>query len=68
MVRGRGYAKTPEDIGGIVLLANGTGTSVKVQDVGEVALGPDLRRGVADWNGKAIPWLESSSCGRARMR
>src|SRR5947209_15427301 len=51
MVRGRGYAKTPEDIGNIALLASSTGVPVRVKDVGEVVLGPDLRRGVADWNG-----------------
>jgi Cu(I)/Ag(I) efflux system membrane protein CusA/SilA len=52
MVRGRGYAKSPEDIGNIVLSSN-NGVPVRVQDVGNVVLGPDLRRGVADWNGEA---------------
>ena len=50
MVRGRGYAKSADDIGNIVLRAEG-GTPIRVKDVGEVVLGPDLRRGVADWNG-----------------
>ena len=52
MVRGRGYAKTIDDIGGIVLLTSGNGVPVRVKDVGEVTLGPDLRRGVADLDGK----------------
>ncbi len=52
MVRGRGYAKSTEDIGNIVLTASGSGVPVRVRDVGNVALGPDLRRGVADWNGE----------------
>jgi Cu(I)/Ag(I) efflux system membrane protein CusA/SilA len=52
MVRGRGYAKTPEDIGNIALLSSASGTSVRVRDVGRVELGPDLRRGIADWNGQ----------------
>ena len=52
MVRGRGYARSEDDIGAIALLASPTGVPVRVRDVGEVVLGPDLRRGVADWNGK----------------
>ena len=52
MVRGRGYAKSPDDIRNIVLSTNSGGTPVRVGDVGDVSLGPDLRRGVADWNGE----------------
>jgi copper/silver efflux system protein len=51
MVRGRGYAQSTEDIGKIVLATNGSGVPIRVSDVGEVTLGPDIRRGVADWNG-----------------
>lgn len=52
MVRGRGYAKSTDDIGEIVLLSNESGVPVRVKDVGEVTLGPDIRRGIADWNGQ----------------
>ena len=52
MVRGRGYAKSPADLAGIVLATTTGGTPIRVRDVGEVTLGPDLRRGVADWNGQ----------------
>src|SRR5260370_32329230 len=52
MVRGRGYAKSPDDIRNIVLATNAGGTAVPVGDVGNVTLGPDLRRGVTDWNGE----------------
>ncbi len=52
MVRGRGYAKSIEDIGNIVLLNSPDGVPVRVKDVGNVVLGPDLRRGLADWNGE----------------
>ena len=52
MVRGRGYAKSEEDIGNIVLMSNGSGVPVRVKDVGSVTLGPDMRRGLADWNGQ----------------
>src|SRR5512132_91117 len=51
MVRGRGYAKNVDDIGGIVLARNDSGVPVRVRDVGDVTLGPDIRRGVADLDG-----------------
>jgi Cu(I)/Ag(I) efflux system membrane protein CusA/SilA len=51
MVRGRGYAQSTEDIGKIVLAKTQSGVPIRVSDVGEVTLGPDIRRGVADWNG-----------------
>jgi len=52
MVRGRGYAKSTDDLRRIVLATTASGTPVRVQDIGDVTLGPDLRRGVADWNGE----------------
>ncbi len=52
MVRGRGYAQSVEDIGEIVLASTPSGVPVRVRDVGSVTLGPDIRRGVADWNGE----------------
>ncbi len=51
MVRGRGYAQSIEDIGKIALTASSGGVPIRVADVGEVMLGPDIRRGIADWNG-----------------
>ena len=51
MVRGRGYAKSVQDFENIVLIANETGTPIRVKDVGQVVLGPDLRRGVSDLDG-----------------
>ena len=51
MVRGRGYAQSTEDIGKIVLAKSQNGIPICISDVGEVTLGPDIRRGVADWNG-----------------
>jgi len=52
MVRGRGYAKSVDDIGNIVLLSSKDGVPVRVRDIGTVVLGPDIRRGIADWNGE----------------
>jgi Cu(I)/Ag(I) efflux system membrane protein CusA/SilA len=51
MVRGRGYAQSAADIANIVLSASAEGVPVRVKDVGQVELGPDIRRGIADWNG-----------------
>ncbi len=51
MVRGRGYARSVRDFENIVLLANDNGTTVRVKDVGQVVLGPELRRGVSDLDG-----------------
>jgi len=51
MVRGRGYAQSTGDIGKIVLAKSQGGVPIRISDVGEVTLGPDIRRGVADWNG-----------------
>jgi Cu(I)/Ag(I) efflux system membrane protein CusA/SilA len=51
MVRGRGYVKGIEDLESLVLRSEG-GTPVLVRDVATVALGPELRRGVADLDGE----------------
>src|SRR5512144_1407606 len=51
MVRGRGYAKSISDIESVVVAASENGTPIRVKDIGQVALGPDIRRGVADLDG-----------------
>jgi Cu(I)/Ag(I) efflux system membrane protein CusA/SilA len=51
MVRGRGYARSVRDIEDIVLSASESGIPIRIKDVGEVVLGPDLRRGVSDLDG-----------------
>ena len=51
MVRGRGYVKSVSDLEKLVLKA-GEGTPVQVKDVATVALGPEMRRGIADYNGE----------------
>jgi copper/silver efflux system protein len=52
MVRGRGYLTSVDDIAAVSLGASETGTPVRVGDVADVGLGPDLRRGVAELNGE----------------
>jgi Cu(I)/Ag(I) efflux system membrane protein CusA/SilA len=51
MVRGRGYARSVADLENIVVTATDNGSPVRVRDIGQVTLGPDLRRGVADLDG-----------------
>ncbi|MGB7847341.1 MAG: CusA/CzcA family heavy metal efflux RND transporter [Candidatus Acidiferrum sp.] len=52
MVRGRGYARSLQDFEEIVLTASENGTPVCIKDVGQVTIGPDLRRGVSDLDGQ----------------
>ena len=52
MVRGRGYLKSLADIEKISLGVDRRGTPVRVADVADVRIGPDLRRGVAELDGR----------------
>ena len=51
MVRGRGYVKSTKDLESIVLRSV-SGTPVTIKDVANVSIGPELRRGIADFNGE----------------
>ena len=48
MVRGRGYIRDRKDIENTVLAASEEGTPIRTRDIGQVVVGPDMRRGVAD--------------------
>jgi Cu(I)/Ag(I) efflux system membrane protein CusA/SilA len=52
MVRGRGYLTSVADLEKVSLGADARGTPIRVRDVAQVRLGPDIRRGVADLDGK----------------
>jgi len=52
MVRGRGYIKNVRDIENIAVGTNGLGTPVFLRDVAKVQLGPEIRRGLVDLDGK----------------
>jgi Cu(I)/Ag(I) efflux system membrane protein CusA/SilA len=52
MVRGRGYLSSVADIEQVSLGADPRGTPVRVGDVARVVLGPDIRRGVAELDGR----------------
>jgi Cu(I)/Ag(I) efflux system membrane protein CusA/SilA len=51
MIRGHGYARTLEDFANIPLSVSDTGSQIRIKDVGQVEMGPDLRRGLADLDG-----------------
>jgi len=52
MVRGRGYARSVADIENIVVANGAGGTPVLIKNLGQVAIGPDIRRGIADLDGE----------------
>ena len=52
MIRGRGYAKSVQDIENIAVGSDASGTPVLVKNIAQVGLGPDIRRGVADLDGE----------------
>ena len=52
MVRGRGYIKGVEDIRQIVVATNERGAPLLLGDVAQVGLGPEIRRGIVEMDGK----------------
>ena len=51
-VRGRGYVRSIHDLETVPVGTDGRGTPIQIRDLGHVTLGPDLRRGLAEWNGQ----------------
>ncbi len=52
-VRGRGYVQDIGDIEKVALRSSGpNGVPVLVRDVAQVRFGPDIRRGLLEWNGE----------------
>jgi Cu(I)/Ag(I) efflux system membrane protein CusA/SilA len=52
MVRGLGYIKNVDDLYNIPLGVDQRGTPILLRNVATVKIGPELRRGLADFNGK----------------
>jgi len=51
-VRGRGYVQDLGDVESVAIRASGpNGVPILVRDVGQVRFGPDIRRGLLEWNG-----------------
>ncbi len=51
MIRGLGYLRSLDDLA-LAPVATQNGTPVLLRDLGTVSFGPDIRRGVAEWNGE----------------
>ncbi|DAB27590.1 MAG: cation transporter [Sulfurimonas sp. RIFOXYD12_FULL_33_39] len=51
IIQARGYASNIDDIENITLKVNGV-TPIKLKDIGEIAIVPSPRRGIADFNGE----------------
>ncbi len=51
MVRGLGYMGSLDDLASVSVGAK-NGTPVLIRDVGTISFGPDVRRGVVEWNGE----------------
>ena len=51
MIRGLGYLRSLSDLENVPLTTK-NGTPVLIKDVGNVSFGPDIREGVAEWQGE----------------
>lgn len=51
MIRGLGYLRSLDDLATVAVGSN-NGTPVLLRDLGTVGFGPDIREGVAEWNGE----------------
>src|SRR4051812_2762455 len=51
MIRGLGYLRSSNDLA-LVAVGSTNGTPVLLRDLGTVGFGPDIREGVAEWNGE----------------
>jgi Cu(I)/Ag(I) efflux system membrane protein CusA/SilA len=52
MVRGRGYIKNIKDLENIAVGSSAGGTPIYLKDIARVQLGPEIRRGIAELDGK----------------
>jgi Cu(I)/Ag(I) efflux system membrane protein CusA/SilA len=50
MIRGLGYLRSLDDLA-TVAVGSKNGTPILIRDLGTVSFGPDIREGVAEWNG-----------------
>jgi len=52
MVRATGYLRSERDLANIPLGVNSNGTPVRLKDIADIGLGPQMRRGIADLDGE----------------
>lgn len=51
MIRGLGYLRSLDDLASVAV-GSKNGTPIFLRDLGSVGFGPDIREGVAEWNGE----------------
>jgi Cu(I)/Ag(I) efflux system membrane protein CusA/SilA len=51
MIRGLGYLRSLDDLANVAV-GSKDGTPVLLRDLGTVSFGPDIREGIAEWNGE----------------
>ena len=51
MVRSLGYIRSREDLEQVVVAVDSMGTPVLMKNIAAIQLGPELRRGILEWNG-----------------
>ena len=51
MVRGQGLIESLDDLRRVSLGVDAAGTPILLEDVAHVGVGPEMRRGMAEWNG-----------------
>lgn len=57
IVRSLGYIKKKEDLENIAIgVSPSSGTPIYLKNVANISIGPELRRGLADWNGQRNSW------------
>lgn len=52
MVRGLGYITSLEDLGRVLVSSDPKGTPILLKDIADIGIGPELRRGILEWNGR----------------
>ena len=53
IVRGLGYIKSVDDLKKIAIGSSpNSGSPIYLSDIADITIGPELRRGIAEWNGK----------------
>jgi len=52
MVRATGYLRNEQDLENIPLGVNSNGTPLRLKDIADIGLGPQMRRGIAELNGE----------------
>ena len=52
MVRGLGYIKSLDDLRSVPVGTDAKGTPVQIRDIATVQFGPEMRRGLAEWDGE----------------